>query len=125
MSFKNKYAAEIRQQKRQLRTGKTDPRCGMCGETDLRCLEEHHVAQRRFDEDTVTVCRNCHRKLSDCQLAHPKSIGGEPDILERIGHFLLGLADMLGIAVEKLREFGKHLIENAQAITCQKGRVTS
>lgn len=121
MSFETKYAAEIRREKGRQRIGKADPQCGLCGETDLRCLEEHHIAQRRFDPDTVTVCRNCHRKLSDAQIDHPKPIGGDPDMLERIGHFLLGLADILGIAIEKLREFGKALIEKARVITSQNG----
>ena len=34
-------------------------------------------------------------------------------MLQTIGHFLLGLADLLRLAVEKLREFGLTLIERA------------
>jgi hypothetical protein len=34
----------------------------------------------------------------------------EPGSLEQIGRFLLGLADLLLLVVEKLKQFGAHLI---------------
>ena len=34
-------------------------------------------------------------------------------LLQTIGHFLLGLADLLRLAVQKLTEFGHTLIERA------------
>ena len=44
----------------------TDDKCYFCNET--RCLERHHIVPRRFngsdnDENLVTVCPTCHRKL--------------------------------------------------------------
>lgn len=60
------------------------------------------------------MCRNCHRKLSDTQKDHPSALAdGEPPYLERIGQFLLGLADLLEMLIEKMREYGMGLIEAA------------
>lgn len=104
---------EARRRKAAEKLGSTSSRCVICGEADSRCLEIHHIAGRKFGTETVPVCRNCHRKLSDDQRDHPAPVGGEPSLLERIGQFLLGLADLLQLAVEKLKEFGLALIEKA------------
>lgn len=104
---------ERRRRQAHERLGTTTPRCGECGEADWRCLEAHHVAGRRFDEATVILCRNCHRKASDAQKDHPEAVADDPSWLERIGHFLLGLADLLALAVEKLKLFGQELIDRA------------
>jgi hypothetical protein len=47
------------------------PRCIECGLDDVRCLEAHHIAGRKFDAATVIFCRNHHRILSDDQRDHP------------------------------------------------------
>jgi hypothetical protein len=61
----------------------------------------------------VIVCRNCHRKVSDDQEDHPSFDAAADPMLQAIGHFLLGLADLLRLAIEKLSEFGHALIERA------------
>lgn len=114
MNLREKYASETRKQKAHRRLGSDKPRCGTCGETDPHCLEAHHIAGHKYDGTTTLICRNCHRKLSDAQRDHPQTIEGG-GFLEVIGHFLLGLADLLVIAVERLREFGRQLIEEAKA----------
>ena len=48
-----------------------------CGLDDVRCLEAHHIAGRKFDDATVILCRNCHRILSDDQKDHPPLIGDD------------------------------------------------
>lgn len=106
-------AKEKRKQDHLEKLGTQHPACSLCGESDHRCLEAHHIAGQKFAPETGIVCRNCHRKLSDEQRDHPGSIGQEPSIMETIGHFLLGLADMLAQAAVKLREFGAYLIELA------------
>lgn len=112
---------EIRKEQRKQaaieRLGSANP-CARCGEADPRCLELHHLAGQKFDEMCVPVCRNCHKKLSDLQRDHPHALSkrkaDKPDLLETIGHFLLGLADFLALLVEKLREFGHNLIDLAK-----------
>ena len=107
-------AREKRKQSRLERWGTQHPACCMCGETDDRCLEAHHIAGRKNASDTSLVCRNCHRKLSDTQKDHPQQCADDPSMLERIGHFLLGLGDMLVLAGGKLKEFGAYLLTLAQ-----------
>ena len=106
MTNKQKPSKDEREQRRLRRLGTSDPACGCCGEKDWRCLELHHVAGKKNDPDLVApICRNCHRKVSDDQCDHPPDISGSDAVLARIAHFLLGLADMLVLIVEKLREF--------------------
>lgn len=111
---KMELAREVRKQRRLERLGTNEPRCGTCGETDDRCLEKHHVADHGRDEATVLVCRNCHRKVSDDQRDHPPFDRASDPTLDAIGHFLLGLADLLRIIIEKLYVFGRTLIERGK-----------
>ena len=107
------YNYERRKQRALERLGSNDPRCFLCGESDWRCLEAHHIAGHAHDEATVPVCRNCHRKLSDCQKDHPvETVGGDSE-LEAIGRFLLGVADLFRLLVDKLSEWGGYLIDLA------------
>ena len=109
MPKKKQLDKDEREQRRLRRLGSANPSCACCPERDSRCLELHHIAGQKNDPDTVvTTCRNCHRKLSDEQLDHPPDATPE-DVLQRIAHFLLGLADMLALIVEKLREFSAEL----------------
>lgn len=110
------YESERRKQRSLERFETNDPRCHICGENDWRCLEAHHLAGQAYDDATVPVCRNCHRKLSDCQKDHPAKTAIGPSQVESIGRFLLGLADLLALLVEKLMEWGVYLIELAVQI---------
>lgn len=103
-----------RQQQALQRLGENTPRCLRCGEDDPHCLELHHVAGRAFDAALVTLCGNCHRKASDMQRDHPSKIGAPPSLVEKAGHFLLGLADLFELLINKCREFGGALIEWAK-----------
>jgi hypothetical protein len=44
--------------------------CVICCESDPRCLENHHIAGRKYDSLTVVVCLHCHCKLTDMQKDH-------------------------------------------------------
>lgn len=106
-------AKERREQLRLEKLGTDNPVCGTCPERDWRCLELHHVADYGRDDLTVIVCRNCHRKLSDDQKDHPAFNPNADPQLDRIGHFLLGLADLLKLIFERLYIFAHMLIERA------------
>jgi hypothetical protein len=109
------HEREVRRQLALERLGTNDPRCVTCGESDRRCLERHHIAGICHDDETVIVCRNCHRKLSDMQKDHPKPIGSQPDPFERIAYFLLGIADLFELLIERLRQFAATLIAQVRA----------
>ena len=104
---------EARKQHRLRVLGCNEPRCAMCGEDRWQTLELHHIAGQAYDETTGIICRNCHRVLSDAQRDHPKPQGSADPHLEMIGRFLLGLADMLRIVIERLTAFGRELIAGA------------
>lgn len=109
-----KLDPEDRRQQRLRKLGTQNPRCVCCGESDDRVFELHHIAGKAHGGDVSLVCANCHRKLSDQQRDHvPPGSEKAEGILAKIGHFLLGLADLLGLAVQALREFGRLLIESA------------
>jgi len=113
---KKELAREARKQRRLEALGTNDPTCGECGESDWRCMELHHVADHGCDDGTVILCRNCHRKVSDDQKDHPAFDPAADPTLHAIGRFLLGLADLLRLAIEKLTEFGRALIERAAMV---------
>jgi hypothetical protein len=113
---------EARRRAAQERLGRNDAQCPYCGEADARCLELHHIAGRKFDDETIPVCRNCHRKLSDMQRDHPRPLHDDPGWMERLGHLLLGLADLLALAVAKLKELAVFLIEKARATPAEGAR---
>jgi hypothetical protein len=75
----------------------------------------HHIAGRKFDPQEIPLCMNCHAVCSDLQKDHPAKLEHGPTTLETIGRYLLGLADVLGLIIGKLREFGLLLIEAAVA----------
>lgn len=113
----NEINREIRKQRRLERLGSNAPICGTCGEADDRTLELHHVAGRKHDDATTIICRNCHRKVSDDQKDHPACPASADQMLHSIGLFLLGLAELLRLAVEKLVEYGNSLIVRAASIS--------
>lgn len=112
--MKDELKLERRRQNALERLGSNDPRCVLCGEGDWRCLEFHHISGRAYGEEGVVVRRNCHRRLSDPQKDHSTGLtGAEPPLLERVGHFLLGLSDLLEMLVAVMRGYGAQLIEAA------------
>lgn len=103
----------LEQQYRRLST--REPSCVCCNESNPFCLELHHIAGRKYHEDLSIVCRNCHRKLTDQQLDHvPPDFTETSGDAATVGHYLLGLCDLLAMIIETLREFGKSLIDESK-----------
>jgi len=105
-----------RLEKHYRRLGTHEPGCVACPENDPRCLEEHHLAGQKYHDNTATVCRNCHRKLSDDQLDHaPRDRCKPVGQMATIGRYLLGLCDLLSMIVATLRMFAHVLIDEARS----------
>jgi hypothetical protein len=111
--------SERKKQRALQRLGSDHPQCVTCAEADWRCLELHHVAGRAYDESTVILCRNCHRKLSDPGDNHDAPT--DPPRLERVGQFLLGLAALLLMLAAKLMTSGNELLAAAKRCPAPDG----
>jgi hypothetical protein len=112
--------AEARLRQALERLGTDNPKCAHCPETNPLALQRHHVSGKQFGEATTVECANCHLKLSNAQYDHPPRIDDNPPTtLERIGHLLIGLADLLRLAVSKLDEIGRSLIEHAAELAAK------
>ena len=104
---------ERRKQARLEKLGTHNPICGICGNNDWRCIEQHHIGTQSRLDILALICANCHRKVTDDQKDHPSFDPTADPMLDQIGHFLLGLADMLRDIVEQLYKFGLALIARA------------
>lgn len=118
---------ETRRRKAYERLGSDSACCLLCGESDPTCLELHHVAGRKFDDETIPLCQNHHAKISDAQKDHPPKLAGYTGPLENIAHGLFGFSELLLLAsesvkgtpleglllyvAESLKTLGAHLIE--------------
>jgi ferredoxin len=108
---------EDRLERHYRRLGTRNPVCVSCGKCEPEhpeIYELHHVAGKSQHGQVSVQCANCHRTLSDQQKDHvppgPKPTGK----MAQIAHYLLGLADMLAMIVQTLREFGAWLMSEAQ-----------
>ena len=105
---------ESRRRKAHERLGTDNPQCAFCNERDPVALQVHHVGQEQYDASTVIVCLNHHARLSDSQKDHPPKIGDAHDPREDFAHILLGLADLLKLAVEQLIRAAVFLLDLAR-----------
>jgi hypothetical protein len=86
--------------------------CSLCGYSDeFLILHKHHIAGRKHSDITVTVCPNCHERLSLEQRAWP-SIWLKKTVDQNIiyGLMLRGLADLSKIMSEQLRKCSDFLL---------------
>ena len=102
--------AERRVQAKLERLGEDHPHCALCGEDGALKLQRHHIAGRRFIDDTVIHCLNCHVGASDAQLDHPQPTP-RPSSAERIAHLLLGMADYCAALQPTLTRSALELLE--------------
>jgi len=100
-----------RKQRKLNKLGSVNPRCQICGESEItalsnlnltskqkKLLEKHHIAGGHNGGETITVCLNCHAKLSDDQLDWPDglcSVGQTPEM--KAVSFFTGMAELFAI----------------------------
>jgi hypothetical protein len=110
---------ETRERQAKRRLSSEHPTCCLCGHSDWRALQLHHVASRACDEMTVIVCANCHAALSDAQHDHPPNGQDPPSPFEHAGRWLVNLADFLRYLASKLQELGQFLLGSPRPKTIQ------
>ncbi len=111
---KRRMDRDERLERQYQRLGTRKAICVGCGEEDPFCMEKHHLAGRKRHDDVSIICRNCHRKLTNQQLDHVPLMAEEPNGNRAvIGHYLLGLCDLLAMVVPTLRGFGEQLLDES------------
>lgn len=96
----NAIETEQQEAERQLRRieswGGKPLRCHLCPQDDPACFEEHHIYGRANSEETKTLCKNCHAKITSKQYRYEKSILAhqEKTAEERLKASLLSEADL-------------------------------
>ncbi len=99
---------------RFLAAGFPDPRCVVCGEKRIWCLELDHLAGQKHDDACSPLCGNCHADRTFLQSLEPPGGDNTKNVLEVIGRWLLGIAEWFELIVDKLWQFGEFLIELAR-----------
>ena len=106
---------ETRYRKALERLGTDTPKCAHCDVANPFCLQLHHIAGEANDARTIIVCLNHHAMITNAQKDHPEPADDLSHPANRLGNIVLGIAELLLIAVEMLREAGRYLIEIARA----------
>ena len=111
---KRELRREKQKRRKYLNLGIDDPRCPICGEDDVLCLELDHVAGKAHDDQRWCICKNCHAKRTAWQKDHPEGSVDPKNPLDVIGRWLLGMADYFEMLVRNLRRFGEYFISCAR-----------
>src|SRR5947209_8413847 len=102
----------LREARRAQRLG-PDPACRICGTTDPRILEAHHIAGRRNAPLTDILCRNHHTAITDDLrvMGVPMSDPSQSSVpeLTRLAALLGGLAAFLRMVADSLAGWAEYL----------------
>jgi len=88
--------------------------CVICGRSNPRCLELHHLPERGYGDERVPLCRNCHRTVTDRR--NNKPAPPDPSKLDVMGQWLLALAQFLLELARNAFEFGMTALEAAKRL---------
>ena len=108
-----------RKQQAHQRLQSRTPKCAICGEADWRCLEKDHLAGRKFTEELIVLCANCHKKRTDSQKDQPPTVSGPITEQERKGRTVLGVVEHARQLCDLLEPLARELIHEGQ-ITSQE-----
>lgn len=79
--------------------------CIVCGHNNPLDLELHHIAGRKNSSVTVSLCRNCHGKISRRQRSWPKVWLNDNNSINICDAILLrGYSDLYRLISEKYLE---------------------
>ena len=77
--------------------------CVICDHDDPLDLENHHVAGKYNNPLTVSLCRNCHGRISRRQRYWPKRWASTNNSQDQKDAFLIiGISDLLRLKAERI-----------------------
>jgi hypothetical protein len=111
---KHDPALDVEMLSRFRKAGFPNPKCTLCPESRIWCLELDHIAGQKHDDTCWPLCCNCHAERSFFQRVEPEGDGDPKNPLRIIGEWLKGIAQWLELIIDKLYEFGDFLINLAK-----------
>jgi hypothetical protein len=106
---------ELRREADYARVRTRNPVCHACGfDKHPAAMELAHIAPRRFHDDAVVLCANCHRIASDAEKGLPYSPSTANPTLETIARYLMHLSKLFILIAETFNKFGAQLLELAE-----------
>jgi hypothetical protein len=110
-------ASELRLSKHAQRLRTWEFICVTCGgHFHPAALEYSHIAPRKFHDDGGPQCRNCHAAFSDEERDLPYGPQSQNPQIESIGRYLLALSAWFSRIAETIAEFGRWLMQLADAL---------
>ncbi len=114
--MKNRHLEDFkRKRSRCEKAGNTTPIDPITGEDIGPGAEDHHIAGRRYHDDTIPLMQKGHHTVTDAFGDMPGQIPGPVRDLDRIGRYLLGVIIILDFILDRLWEMGENLISIARA----------
>jgi hypothetical protein len=107
------YDREISRERRRRnhfrRLGFDNPKCGICGCTNVLCLQVDHLADWKFNDGVWLICANCHCLRTELQVSEHPPVGPKPaSQLEISRRVILNTADSLELLSRWLRNVGEN-----------------
>ena len=118
MTTKKTYPdKDTRLEQKYRKLGTREPICAGCGYRKSPYAFEHaHVVPRKYGDETVLLCRNCHREQSDGEKDHSYEPTTANPKMETIGRYLVAVADFLKMIANTLADYGAWLMDQAKHV---------
>ena len=114
--MKNRYLERLKRKRlRHEKTGNMIAIDPITGDDIGSGVEDHHIAGKRYHDDTIPLNPDGHHLVSDAIRDFPTRISGPVRDLDRIGRYLLGVIVILDFVLDRLWEMGNTLIATARA----------
>lgn len=114
--MKNRHLQRLKRKRlRYEKAGNATPIDPITGEDIGPGAENHHIAGRKYHDDTIPLMPTGHHMVTDAFRDMPASIPGPVKDLDRFGRYILGAIIVLDFVLDRLWEIGEKLISVARA----------
>jgi hypothetical protein len=114
--MKNRHLERLKRKRmRYEKQGIVTPIDPITGEDIGPGAEDHHIAGRKYHDDTIPLMPTGHRMVTDAFRDISGSIPGPIREPERIGRYMQGVIIILDFVLDRLWEMAERLISMARA----------